>query len=124
MKNIKSLPYFVFTIVLAVLISAPVESIAGVMPIPIFSGNGIMSDNVGIALLIALNIPLVLTYFIRSTIWIFKHKSWPKHNSYSFSEYVLWDGDLYTSTATTVSFVIINGIALIIWLAITIEKLL
>lgn len=114
MKNIKSLPYFVFTIVLAVLISAPVESIAECLNNSVMYDQSYMIKNVFIAIVISFNIPMLLTYITRSIIWFIKEGSMKSINKYSFFEYVILCEDLIITTITTISFTLFNCVIMLI----------
>lgn len=111
-RKIKSVIYILSVFLLCAFI--PTETFAGVMPMPIYlGGGGHLSNNEAIGLLIALNIPMVIIYLIRSIIWIITRSNY----CYSFFEYVIYSDELETPMITTLSFITINGIALIVWVA-------
>jgi hypothetical protein len=123
MKKFKITPVAAFAGICLLCTAFPVNSIAGVMPIPIFYGGGggcHISPTQAIGLLIAINIPMVLIYIIRSIMWAVKRNKHEKYdNEYSFVEYVIWSSDYDSDTPiiTTSCFVILNGMALIVWIA-------
>ncbi|HCY42238.1 MAG TPA: hypothetical protein DHV48_12925 [Prolixibacteraceae bacterium] len=129
MKKFRAMSYAAFAGILLLCTAFPVNSIAGVRRIPIFyggggGGGGHISPTMAIGLLIAFNIPMVLIYIIRSIIWAVKHDKFD--TKYSFFEYVIWgEGfDLYTPVINTLGFISLNGIALLIWIAILISDVL
>lgn len=91
--------------------------LGGIIPIPIFTGGGgHASPNALISLLLAINFFLILTAVIRSFIWYYHAKV--KQDKYfdSYFEYVIWS-DFDTSFMTGLTFLIVNGIALLFWVA-------
>ncbi len=90
------------------------------MPMPIYHGHGgSMSNNEGIGLLIAFNIPIILIIIIRSIIWLIKRPDW------TYIEYVWYsDTRLMTPDINTICLVGLNGFAGVIALAVWIANVL
>ena len=102
-------------VIIVLILVSSIESFAGIMPIFLYGGGGgNLSQNDGIGLLIALNIPLILTYVVRAIIWAVN-----KHSDYSFVTYVIWDSDLDLVTPNIISifFASLNGLALLVAMA-------
>jgi hypothetical protein len=96
----------------------PFSSLAGVgIPIPMYYGGGSSTKNDAIGLLVAFNIPLILIYVIRSIIWIVKYNKWEDYKKCSYFEYVIFSDTYNTPLFTSITFGVINGIAILVWIA-------
>jgi hypothetical protein len=115
--------YFIKLFLCMVLFLMPFLSFSQqIMPMPVYvpSDGGSITAKQAIALLIALNIPMVLFFVVRSLIWIFK-----TYKDYSLKEYVVWsDFDLFSVECNTICFIVINATALIIFLTDFISNLI
>lgn len=108
MKTIKLISVFFLSFL-------SLNAFAGYMPMPIFinsGGGGSLSAETALSVLIVCNAIFFLLYFIRSIIWFFKKER------ELFFDYVVWDRDYDMDYPIIVSifFMIINGIALFVWL--------
>ena len=83
---------------------------AGFYSIPIYYGGGRLSVKDALAMLIASNLIIFFIYLIRSIIYIFKYK----HYGDTWFKYVIFDYDYnyMSGNITTMSLLIVNGIAL------------
>lgn len=92
-----------------------------IIPMPMYYGEGgSLTHNQALSMLIALNIPMILIFLFKSALWIFKLRK-----DYSFFECAIWsDADSILTNMNTICFSIINGIAIIIYLAVLIEGFL
>ena len=92
------------------------------IPMPVYSGGGgcHMSNKQGLSLWIAFNILIVFCWFIRFIIWIIKYS-----DETSVFRYVFYDdeGDNITCSILSISFISVNGLCLLIILAMYIHKI-
>jgi hypothetical protein len=107
-----------YLILLFLLIS--VSSFAGVvLPIPIYMG-GSLTNNQGLALLIACDVVSLTIYTVLSITWLVNRRG-----NYSYFKSVIYsDLDSIFVDVHTLFFLIVNAIGLICAIAIYIEKLL
>ena len=115
MPNASNLLYTMLCLVFLFPLSSFSQTI---IPMPMYYGEGgSLTHNQALSMLIALNIPMILIYFFKTTIWILKQRK-----DYGFSEFVIWsDTDSMLTDMNTICFSIINGIAIIIYLSVLIE---
>jgi hypothetical protein len=103
------------------------NSIAGVIiPIPInsYHHGGHMTNKDGIALWIVLNVPIFLIFIIRSIIWLLKNKD-SEVKKWSYVEYVIFsNGEFCVTDLNFISFVLINGVGILVVLGMWISSLL
>lgn len=86
-------------------------------------GSGSIKELIGV--IIAINIFCISIILIRSIIWKIK-KDKNEYFEYSWFEYAIYDGDLEiaTSSINAMILIIMNGFALLMWLGITISKMI